>query len=148
MARSRIQQTYFVCRDEHVTGFVQSAPARATEHLQNLVGAERLFDGVTPIRLSGERDTPQRKVDAGRQTHRGDDGAELAGFGERFDDAGPGSVTETAVMIRNAALEHFGQVLADDLFLLGAEWQRVRNRQLARELGSHALGGLPAGGEN
>ena len=78
------------------------------------VGPERLLQIVAAVGVAGEGDAAQGEVDAGREAHGGDNDAELAGFGERFDDAGARGITESAVMVGDAAFEKLGEVFADD----------------------------------
>ena len=88
-----------MARDEHEAGFVQPAAAGAAKHLQDLVRLEQLLRLVAPIGFARQRDAAQREIDAGRQAHRGDDHAELARLGQRFDDARARAVAQAAVMI-------------------------------------------------
>ena len=111
-------------------------------------GLQQLLGLVAAIGFAGERDAAQGEVDAGGQAHGGDDDAELAGLGERFDHAGAGAVAQAAVMIGDAALEQLGEVFADDQLLLGAELERIGRGQLAGEFGGHGFGGLAARGED
>ena len=148
VTRVGIQQAQFVGRDQHVAGFVQAPAAGAAEHLQQLVGFEQLLRLVAAIGLAGEGDAAQGEVDAGGQAHGGDDDPELAGLGERFDDAGPGAVAQSAVMIGDAALEQLGEVLAHDQLLLGAELEGIGRGQLSGEFVGHGFGGLAARGED
>ena len=129
MAWSGIEQAELIGGDEDETGFVQTTAAGASEHLEDFIGAERLFGDVAPVGFGGEGDAAQGEIDAGGQSHRGHDDAQLAGLGERFDDAGARAVTQTAVMISDAALEQFGEVFADDEFLVLAELERIGRRQ-------------------
>ena len=103
---------------------------------------------VAAIGFAGQGDAAQGEVDAGGQAHRGDDDAQLAGLGQRFDDAGARAVAQAAVMIGDAALEQLGEVLADDELLLGAELEGIGRGQLAGEFGGHGFGGLAARGED
>src|SRR5581483_7337800 len=64
------------------------------------------------------------------------------------DDASARAVAEAAVMIRDAALEQFGQVIADEEFLVRAELERVGCGQSAREFRGHEFGRLAAGRED
>src|SRR5581483_3169231 len=108
VAGMRVEQADFVRADEDETGFIEPAAPGAAEHLKDFVGAQRLFQLITAVRSGGESHATQRKIDAGGEAHRGDDNAQLAGLGKRFDDASARAVAEAAVMIRDAALEQFG----------------------------------------
>ena len=148
VARVGVQQAQLVGGDQHEAGFVQAPAAGAAEHLQQLVGLEQLLGLVAAIGFAGEGDAAQGEVDAGGQAHGGDDDPELAGLGERLDDAGPGAVAQAAVMIGDAALEQLGQVFADDQLLLGAELEGIGRGQLPGEFVGHGFGGLAARGED
>ena len=144
MAGAGVEEAEFVGGDEDEAGFVEAAAAGAAEHLEDFVGLERLFDVVAAIGSGGEGDAAQGKIDAGGEAHGGDDDAKLAGLGERFDDAGARAVAQAAVMIGDAALEQFGEMLADDEFLFVAELERIGRGQIAGEFGGHGFGGLAA----
>src|SRR5204863_4968787 len=69
-----------------------------------------------------------------------DDHAQLAGLGERLDDAGARGIAEAAVMISDAAAQQFRQVLADHLLLVHPQIERMWGRgQLTREIGRECL---------
>ena len=90
----------------------------------------------------------QGEVDASGQAHGGDDDAQLAGLGQRFDDASAGAIAQSAVMIGDPALEQLGQVFAHQQLLLGAELERIGRGQLPGQLVGHGFGGLPARGKD
>ena len=143
-----VEQPDLVGGDHHIAGLVEPASAGPAEHLQDLVGPQRLFGGVTPVGFARQRDAAQGEVNARRQAHGRDDHAQLAGLGQGFDDAGTCAVAEAAVVIGDAALEHLGQVLAHQLLLRGRELERVGIGQLAHQFRRHLLGRLPARGED
>src|SRR5216110_1329842 len=126
MTGARVQETQFVGGDKHEAGFVQTATTSAAEHLENFVGPNGCLDGVAAIGIAGEGDAAEREIDPGSKTHGGDDHAELAGFGERFNDARARAVAETAMVISDAAFEQAREMFADDLFLFGRKLKRVR----------------------
>ena len=92
MARPRIEQPQFVGANDHETGFIQTAPASATEHLQDFIRLEQLLGFVAAIGFGGQHHTSQREVDARGESHRGDDHAQLARLGQRFDDPCPRAI--------------------------------------------------------
>src|SRR5258706_8814454 len=51
-------------------------------------------------------------------------------------------------MISDAALEHLGEVFADEEFLFGAQLKRIWRWQLPGEIGGHCFGGLASRSEN
>src|ERR1019366_7353305 len=114
-------------------GLIQPAAAGASEHLQQLIGFKQLLSLVTAVGFPGEGDAAEGEVDAGSQAHGGDDDPELASLGERFDDAGPGTVAQSAVMIGDATLEQLGQMLADNQLLLRAELEGIGRGELPGE---------------
>ena len=148
MAGAGVEETKFVGGDEDKAGFVEATATGAAEHLEDFIGAKRLFDVVAAIRGGGEGDAAEGEIDAGGEAHSGNDDAKLAGFGERFDDAGARAVAQTAVMVGDAAFEEFGEVFADDEFLVLAELERIGCGKIAGEFGGHGFGGLAAGRED
>ena len=118
---SGVEEAKFVGGDEHEAGFVEAAASGAAEHLEDFVGFERLLDLVAAIRRGGDGNAAQGEIDAGGEAHGGNDHAELPGLGERLDDTGARAVTESAVMIRDAALEQLGEMFANEEFLILGE---------------------------
>jgi hypothetical protein len=72
--------------------------------VEELVRGEAVFAATVVEGGGGDVDTADGEVDAGGEAHGGGDDAELAGFGEGFDDASAGGVGEAAVVIGDAVL--------------------------------------------
>jgi len=89
MTRARIEQPDLIGRDQDETCFIQPAPSGPAEHLQNLIGAKQLLLVIAPVRFPGEGDAAQREIDARGQSHGRHNHAQLAGFSQRLDHAGP-----------------------------------------------------------
>jgi hypothetical protein len=138
----------FVGGDEGEAGFVDAAAPGAAEHLQDFIRAQGLFDEVPSIRIAGECDAAEGEVDACGEAHGGYDDSELAGFGERFDDSGACGVAQAAVMIGDAGFEHFGQMLAGEVFLFRGEGQGIWDGELTCEFGGEGFGGESTWGED
>ena len=148
MTRAGIEQAQFIGGNQNETGLIQAAPASSAEHLQNLVRLERLLDLVAAIGFTRQGHAAQGEIDSGRQTHRGDNHAELPGLGERLDHARAGAVAQSAVMIGDAASEQLRQVFADDHLLFSAQLERIGHGQMPRQFGGHGLGRLAARSKN
>src|SRR5258705_1679856 len=101
-----------------------------------------MFHVIAPIRFSSERDAAEREVDACGQTHGGNDDAELARLCERFDDTSASPVAQTTMVIRDPVLEHFCEVLADQLLLIETERERIGRWQMPGEFRSQRFGCL------
>src|SRR5207247_10323208 len=130
------------------THFVNAATPGTAEHLEDLVGFERLFDVIAPVRFASQGNAAQRKIYPGGEAHRRDHDAELAGLGQRFNDTGARAVTTAAVRISDTTFQHFRQVLAGEELLLVTELERIWCGQLTRQLGGDGLSSLTARGEN
>ena len=72
----------------------------------------------------GDLDGGEGEIDASGEAQGGGDDAELAGFGEGFDDAGAGGVGEAAVVVGDAVFEELGEFFAADGALFGGELER------------------------
>src|SRR2546423_14799644 len=123
-----------VCADNYVPDLIDSSAAGTPEHLENFVRSERVLHVITPIRFSGQRNAAEREIDPCGQTHRRDHNSKLSGFCQRLDDTGAGGIAQFAVMICDSVLEHFGQVLADELLLIETKSQRIRCGQITAQL--------------
>ena len=80
------------------------------------------------------------------RSHRGHNDAQLAGLGQGFDDARARRVAQAAVMIGDAAFQHFGQRLAGERFLFGAQAQGIGHGQDAGQFGGEGFGGTGGAG--
>jgi hypothetical protein len=146
MAGAGVQQAELVGGDEDEPRLVQAAASGAAEHLQNFIAAQELVLVVALVGFGGEGDAAEGEIDARRQPHGGDDDAQLAGLGQGFNDARAGGVAQAAVMISDAAFQHFGERLAGQGLLRGAQTEGIGNRQNAGQFGGERFGGLAVGG--
>jgi hypothetical protein len=134
--------------DEHVAEFVEAAAAGAADHLEEIVGRDLVLDGAEVEVRGGDEDGAQGKIDAGAESERGEDGAELAGLGEGFDEAGALGVGEAAMVVGDAVAEEFGKRGAGELLLLGGEGEGFGEGDLAGELAGEALRVVAVGGKD
>lgn len=124
-----------VGRNQHVTGLIDASASGPSKHLQNFIGAQRLFGVIAAIRFTGQRHAPEREIDAGSKAHGRDHDAKLARFRQWFDDAGARAIAQAAVMVNDAAFEHLCQMFANKLFLLRGDLKRIRCWQVPRKFG-------------
>ena len=125
--------------DEHVASLIKPTSARAPDHLEEVVRRDFAFEVIVVVGAGGDEDGAKGKVDAGAQAEGGDDGAELAGLGERLDEAGALRVAEAAVVKSDAGAEKLGDEWTGELFLFGGQGKRIGERQLAGELAGQPL---------
>ena len=137
MPRPGVQQAQVVGRDQHKSDLIQPATARPAEHLQDFIGAKGLFGRVAPVGIPRQSNAAEGKVNPGGQAHRRHDNSELARLGQGFDHTGADGIAQSAVMIGDAALEQFCQMLVHDELLFHRQLKRVGRRQLAGEIGRH-----------
>src|SRR5438477_3784512 len=130
MRRIPFAQSNLIRADDDVANFIDSTPTGTAKHLENFVRSERMLYVIAPIRFSCKRNTAKREINPCGQPHRRDDHTKLTGFGQWLDYACASSVAQSAVMIRDSALEHFGQVLAYQLLLVETQRQRIWRRQV------------------
>ena len=128
---------------QHEAHFVESAATGPTDHLQEIVRRDLALEMIEAIAAGGDQHRTQRKIDAGAETERGDDGAQLPGFGEWFDHARPLGVAEAAVMVGHPRPQQLREVGTAELFLLGGERERFGQRQLAGKLPREPFGIRP-----
>ena len=96
----------------------------------------------------GDVDGADGEIDASGEAHGGGDDAELAGFGEGFDDASAGGVGEAAVMVGDAVFEELGEFFAADGALFGGELEGVAGGEFGGEFAGDGFGFFAAGGED
>ena len=119
---------------EHVAIFVESAPAGAANHLQQLVGSDFAVEVIVPVAGGGDENGAQGKIDAGTQPEGGDDRPQLTGLGQGFDHPGALRVAQSAVVVSDAGAQEFGEGGPTELFLFRREGERIRQGQLAGKL--------------
>jgi hypothetical protein len=134
-------------RDEDVAGFVDAPASGATEHLEDFVGADGDFEAVAFVGFGGEGDGAEGEVDTGGEAHGGDDDAELAIFGEGFDDACASGVGKAGMVEGDAGLEEFGEGFTDEAALGVGELEGVGVGKFAGDFGGDHFGLLTAWGE-
>ena len=138
MARTAIVQPRCFFGDERVARFIQAAPSRATEHLQQLIRLHLLLEISRHVTRVRDDDGAHGKIDPRRQPHRGDDGAKLAVFRERLDQARALRVAQAAVVKRAPHAQQPRQRGTGELLLPVRERKRIVARQpggdFAREI--------------
>lgn len=148
MAGPGIEQAQLIGGDEHEARFIQAAASGAAEHLQNFVGFQWLFLVIPAIGSAGERNAAQRKINPGGEAHGGHNDAQMSRLGQGFDDARARGEAQSTVMIGDAAFQQFGQMIARNQFLRGAELEGIGGGKIAGEFGGYGFSGLPARGED
>jgi hypothetical protein len=111
-----------------VTDFIETAPTGATKHLEKLIRFDLALEIAGEITSIGHHHRTHRKINPGGKSHRRHHDVELSRFGQRFHDAGPRGVTESAVMIRHTIPQEFRQALPRGCFLGRSQSQRVAHR--------------------
>jgi len=143
-----VEQTDFVRCHQHETCLVDAPSPGASEHLEDFVGLERVFEFIAPVRFAGEGDAAKGEIDARGQAHGGYDRAKLSRLGQGLDHSGARPVAEAAVVEGDAGLEQAGEVIAHDLALGDAQLQRIRARQVAGQVSGEGFRRLAARGEH
>ena len=105
---------------QHKARLIQAAAARAADHLQQLVRLDFVLQLVEPVARCRDEHRAQRKIDARAEAQRGDDGAELAGLGERLDDPRALRISQTTVMVGHPLLHQLREPRPQQVFLLRA----------------------------
>ncbi len=133
---------------DDAAAFVETATASATEHLEEFIRGEAVFAAAIVEGGGGDVDRADGEIDASGEAHGGSDDAELAGFGEGFDDAGAGGVGEAAVVVGDAVFEELGEFFAADGALFRGELEWVAGGEFGGEFAGDGFGFFAAGGED
>jgi len=148
LERAGFAEAGFGGSDEDVAFFVETAAASAAKHLEKFIGANLARAGGGDVFAVGDEDRLHGEVDAGGEAGGGDDDAELAGLGKRFDEGGALLVVEAAVVEGDAVLEELAEAVGGEEFLLGGKGEEVEEREGGGEFAGEFLGGAAAGGED
>ncbi len=145
---ARLAEPGRVVACQEVSGFVEAAAAGATDHLEQLVRGDLVFDALGGEAVAGDEDRSEREIDAGAEAEGGDDDPELAGFGEGFDESGALLVAESAVVIRDPGGDEALEAGAEEGPLGIVERQRIGGGEGAGELAGEFFRILPVGRED
>ena len=137
-----------VAAGDDVAFVVEPATASAAVHLQKLIWGEFMLAGSVVVSRAGDMDAAHAEIDACGESHRRDDDAELACFGERLDNTSTCAVAEAAVMKSDAPLDQGAQIFAAHAALLGREVERIAHWQIGGETAGDGFGFFASWGEN
>src|SRR6266404_2932238 len=84
--------------DERITDLIQTASARTTKHLQQLIRPYMTLEISRLIMRAGHQYRAHGKVDPGSQSHGSNHHSELSFLSQRFNDSGSNRVAQSAVM--------------------------------------------------
>ena len=146
--RPRILQARTARCDQHVTAIVKPPAAGAPEHLQEFLGQQVPLEMPHAVARVGHQHAAQGKIDAGGEPGRGDDRAELAGFGKRLDQSGARGVAQAAMVKGDAFAQQFGEFFPSQRRLLGGKRQRIVAGQSRGEFAGQVLAGGAARAKN
>ena len=128
----RVLQPRTPRRDQHEPAFVQPPPARAPEHLQQFLGQQVPLEMPHVVARVGDEHRAHGKIHARREARRGDRPRGADPLCQGFDQPGPRGVAQAAVVVRHAAAQQLGQLLARQRALLRAKARADRPRAARR----------------
>ena len=127
---------------DHPAFFIQTPAACPAIHLQQLVGAQPMLCRAVVEGRCCDVDTADGEIDAGCESHRCHNHAQLPRLGQRFDDARPRRVGESAVVVGDPFLQQCAEFLPTGCALLLCQRKRLALWQVIRQAPGDGLGVL------